>query len=409
MVLCGLLFLILFAFLLFIFIIFLISKFKNRVFADFQPNISIIIPTYNEEKNIQSCLDSIKNSDYPKEKIEIIVIDDGSTDNTKKIVENYPGVTLLRQNHCGKTEALNLGAAKAKHDFIVTIDADTTISKNFLKEIIKPLSGSMVGATTGNSKVKNKYTLIGSFQNIEYHLNNLVRHSFSNVFNNSIWFFGALACYRKTTLEKIGFFKKDSLTEDTDIALEIKKADYKVLNVTSAWGYTIAPRNLKELYSQRSRWWIGVLQSLIKNKDMFKLKSSPSIIFLFVNQFWWTFYAFLFFPVIIYQINYWLPYNSDSFINLFSYLFRWFSLSGPIFVIYKIPEWGLSFYSFFGVLSGIITTIMIVSAIKTFKDKLNFRNLLAIFFFFPYTIILNVFIIISVLKFKTRKSLYFIR
>lgn len=408
MALCGTLFLILFTFLLFIFTIFLISRFKNKTFNNFQPNISIVIPSYNEEENIQKCLDAIKTSNYPQNKVEVIVVDDGSTDKTCETVKKNK-IKLLKQNHAGKVEALNLGTKKASYDFIITIDADTIIDRDCLKELVKPFSEKPVGAVTGNSKVKNKETILGSFQNIEYHLNNLIRHSFSNVFNNSIWFFGALACYRKEALKKIGYFKKDSLTEDMDISLETKKAGYKVLNVTTAWGYTKVPKNIKELYSQRSRWWMGVLQSLVKNRSLLSLKACPSIMFLFVNQFWWTFYAFLSFPVIGYQVNYWLPYNSDSFTSLFSYLFRWFTLSGPVYVIYKIPAWGLSFYSLFGVLSGLISATMIISAIKIFKDKLSFRNIIAIFFYFPYTIILNLFVIISVLRFKTWKNFYFIR
>lgn len=409
MTICGSLFLVVFTFLLFVFVIFLVSRFKKVSFPNFQPAVSIVIPAYNEEENIKQCLDSVKNSDYPQNRIETIVVDDGSDDKTQEFVKGYKGVKLFKQNHLGKTEALNLGVKKAKHNFVVTIDADTIVEKDFLKEIIKPFSDETIGAATGNSKVQNRNTVLGSFQNVEYHFNNLIRHSFSNVFNNGIWFFGALACYRKNALKKTGFFKKDSLAEDVDIALEIKKSGYKVFNASSACGYTVVPKTLKGLYSQRARWWMGVLQSLTKNRSMFSLNACPSILFLFINHFWWTFYAFISFPVIGYQVSYWLPYNSTNLVSTFSYLFRWFSLSGPLYVIYKIPEWGLSFYSLFGVLSGIISAAMIISSIKIFKDKLSLRNLFAIFFFFPYTILLNLFIIISVLRFKTWKSFYFIR
>ncbi|MBW2979838.1 glycosyltransferase family 2 protein [Candidatus Woesearchaeota archaeon] len=409
MALTGVLFFILFAFLGFIFVVFLVSRCVKRKEIDFKPKVSIVIPTFNEEKNIKECLDSIFDSDYPKEKIEVIVVDDGSKDKTTNIVNDYKKVHLLKQNHCGKSEALNLGALKASHEFILTIDADTIIDKDCIKEIVKPLADKMVGASTGNSRVKNSNSLAGIFQNIEYHYNNLIRNVFSIVFKNGIWFFGALACYRKSVLVKIGHFKKDSMTEDMDIALEIKKEGYKTINVHNAFGYTIVPKNFRELYTQRSRWWVGVLQSLIKNRDMFSHKSSPAILFLFVNQFWWSFYAFLSFPAILYQVNYWLPYNSQSFASLFGYLFRWFSLSGPIFVLYKLPVWGISFYSFFGVLSGIISTIMIVAAIKMFKDRINFKNMFAIFFYFPYTIILNIIIVISLLRPELWRKKAFIR
>jgi len=394
MVICGIVFLILFTFLLFIFTVFLISRFKKEPFTEiFQPELSIVIPVYNEEEHIKKCLDSIQETDYPKSKYEIILVDDGSTDRTKEIIKCYENVKLLKQNHLGKVEALNLGIKNSSHDFVITV---------------QPFSDKTVGAATGNSKVINKDTMLGSFQNIEYHFNNMIRHSFSTVFRNGIWFFGALACYRKNALEEVGLFKKDTMSEDIDISLELKRKGYRIINVASAGGSTFVPKTLKELYSQRSRWWTGVLQALFKNKNMFSLKACPSVTFLFVNHMWWTFYAFLSFPIIGYQVNYWLPYNSDSFVNLFSYLFRWFSFSGPLYVIYKIPEWGLSFYSFFGVLSGLISTAMILSAMKIFKDKLTLKNMVAIFFYFPYTIILNTFIIISVLTFKFRKDLHFI-
>jgi len=409
MLLSSVFFGILFTFLVFIFAIFVISLFFKRKMEYFEPEISIVIPAYNEEKNIKPCLDLIFESNYPKNKLEVVVVDDGSTDNTSKTLKDYKNIKLIRQNHLGKVEALNLGIANSSHDFVVTIDADTSIDKFCLDELLKPFSDDNVGATTGNNYVKNNNSMITAFQNVEYHFNNLIRNSFSKVFGNSIWFFGSLACYRKSVLEKIGHFKKDTLAEDTDIALEIKKSGYKVVNVHTASANTVVPTNVKSLYKQRSRWWIGTLQSLVKNRSLFSKKSNPSILFLYINQYWWSFYAFLSLPFIIYQVNYWLPYNSQNLFSIFSYLFKWFSLMGPIYVIYKIPEWGISMYSIFGVLSGIITTIMIIFALRIFRDKNTFKNIFVVFFYFPYTIVLNTIILVSLLKHSVRKKDFFIK
>lgn len=406
MALSDILFIIVFSFLSFIFLIVIISKFKNKTYKEIHPNISIIIPSFNEEKNIQACLNSIQNLNYDKNKIETILVDDGSTDDTIKLAKKYK-IKIIKQNHLGKTQAVNNGISKAKHEFILTLDADTRVHRDMMKEIIKPFSDEKVAATTGILKVRNKKNIITRFQSIEYDFFSLIRDSFSKTFDNNVWFLGALACYRKSVLKKIGLFKTDTLTEDIDIAMEIRKAEYKNISAPKAIGYTIAPSTIKELYQQRSRWWIGGLQSIFKHKNMFSPKYGIPIMFLFVNQLLWSVYAIVSIPIIIYQVNFWLPYNSNSFIQLFTYLFRWFSLLGPIHVWYKLPSTGFSTFTFFSVSTGTVSAIMLLIAIKEFKSRFNFKNLLAVFFFFPYTIVLNIIILISLIKMRFLKTTFF--
>ena len=394
----SILFGVLFSFLLFVFCVFALSRFIKPKKSDFEPEVSVVIPAYNEGTRIKECLDSVFNSDYPIRKLEVIVVDDGSTDNTLETIKRRKNVRILRQSHLGKVEALNLGVSKASHDFIMSLDADTIVDPQCIKELLKPFSDISVGATTGNNIVKNNKTLISAFQNVEYHHLNLIRNSFSAVFNNGIWFSGSLACYRKEALEKIGNFKKDTLAEDQDVALELKKSGYRTINSSTALGYTVVPSKIRDLYRQRARWWMGTLQSVIKNRAILLKKASPSVIFLYVSQFWWSLYSFLSLPIILYQLNYWFPYNSHSTYSIFSYFIKWFSMIGPIYVIYRIPAFGISSYSIFGVLSGIITTVISLVALKSFKDKISIKNMLAIFFYFPYTILLNIIILLSILK-----------
>ncbi|MFH1181587.1 MAG: glycosyltransferase family 2 protein [Candidatus Woesearchaeota archaeon] len=397
-------FFVLFLFLLFVFVVMVLSFFKQRKFPDFEPNVSIVIPTYNEARNIEACIKSITADGYPLDKLEIIVVDDGSTDHTREIVRSYP-VKLLAQVHKGKSEAMSFGARTAAHEFVITLDADSTLKRGCIAALVRPLADSSIGATTGASLVKNSSTLLGMFQNLEYEQNNLIRHSFSKVFGNGIWFMGALACYRKSLLEKIGYFKKDTLAEDMDISLELGRAGYKTYNVKEAACYTIVPASFKSFYRQRSRWWIGVLQALVKNR---RISQSPSILFLYVNQFWWSLYSIISLPIIAYQVNYWLPFNSQSFSSVAGYLFRWFTMSGPFYVLYKIPEWGISWYSFFGVLSGLISTSILLASMGLFKDW-RLRNFIALFFYFPYTIWLNLVIFISLMSYKNIKRTFFIK
>lgn len=409
MFIASILFFILFAFLGFIFIVYVLSLLIRRDFPHYEPYVSVVIPAYNEERNIGSCLERVLASDYPGRKMEVIVVDDGSTDRTARIVRGFRDVKLIRGAHEGKAPALTLGAKKAKHDIIFTVDADTLIEKQCIREIVRPLALPSIGATTGISTVRNKNGPLGLFQNIEYHYNNLIRSSFSIVFNNGIWFFGAISCYRRDVLEKADYFKTDTLTEDMDIALELNSLGYRTYNVQLARGSTLTPATLTAFYHQRSRWWMGVLQGLVKNRRLFHPRASLPVLFLYVNQFWWSFYSIFSLPIIIYQVNYWLPYNTETFSQLFGYLFRWFTLSGPFYVIYKIPEWGLSTYSAFGVLAGILSAIMIVGSWVRFKDRVSVRNAIGLFFYFPYTIVLNMVTFISLLHFRRRKVKFFLR
>ena len=412
MILGSWIFAILFSFLTFLFIIVVISFFKKKNYTDYEPEVSVIVPCYNEEKNIETCLKALYSLDYSKEKVEVIVVDDGSIDNTLSIIKGfqrkYTNLILLEGNHEGKSASLNLGVKKASNSIIFAVDADTLVEKKCLKRLVKPFSDSTVGLTNGSCIAQNSNTLISRFQRIEYHHNNLLRKSFSSIFSNGIWFFGAFVCYRKEALEQIDYFKQDTMTEDMDTAMEIYAAGYKVVNVYDAMGYTLVPSTIKHLVKQRARWTMGALQTLKKNKGLFTKKSNPSILFVFINQYWWSIYALISIPLIAYQVYYWLPYNLASVESLFWYLFRWFTLTGPFYVLYKIPEWGISLYNIFGVLSGVMSLFLMTAAIYLFNDRLNFKNLVALFFYFPYTILLNTITILGLIKLIFIKKRHFI-
>lgn len=403
----GLLFAVLFLFLLCINLVIVVSFFVKKQYKEFQPFVSIVVPTFNEEKNIEQCLSAIFASDYPKLKYEVLVADDGSTDSTINVVKKFNNVKIVCCEHKGKAAALNTGFKKASAEFVLSVDADTFVGKDCLKNIILPLKENNVGIVAGLIKVQNKNCLLGIFQNVEYCYSNLIRKSFSTFFNQGVWLYGAIACYRKLVLENAGWLKSDTLTEDLDISLEVYNAGFRTVVADNAYACTVVPSSIGGLLRQRVRWYTGNLQCIKKHWSLFSLKSSPSVVFTFVNQLWWCFFSLLFFPVIVAQIFYWLP-NSSS-IDLFLYFFRWFSLAGPLFVVYKLPVWGFSIYNFFGVWTGIMTSIVLVISIKSLKENLFIKNAVGVFFYFPYTIILNISSVLSIFKYKFYKHTFFIR
>lgn len=199
MLISGAIMMILFAFILFILGTVVASFFIKPKIHKFEPSISIIIPCYNEEKNIKKCIYSISKANYPKTKLEVIVIDDGSIDNTRKILSKS-GIKLINSEHVGKSAALNLGVNKARYDFILALDADTTIDKNFIKNIVKPFEDKKVGATNGSCLAKSDNNMLETFQKIEYFGHSMIRKAFSDVYSNGLWFFWGFFMLQKISI-----------------------------------------------------------------------------------------------------------------------------------------------------------------------------------------------------------------
>ncbi|MBL7206175.1 MAG: glycosyltransferase family 2 protein [Candidatus Aenigmarchaeota archaeon] len=363
------------------------------------PPVSIIIPAYNEEKNIGKTLKAIFSSDYPKDKMEVMVVDDGSNDNTIDIAKSFD-VKVLKQNHNGKVGALNYGIKNASNELIITIDADTILKKDAVKKVLSPFSDKNMGAVGGAMKIECPKNLLSFFQNIEYVSMSLVKEGFSQLFNTSLGFYGSFCCYRKSVLQKIGGFQDSTTSEDIDVSLQIRKAGYKSLVLGSAVGSTPAEDKIKVFFKQRTRWSKGMLQVLVKHKDMFaspKYGLALSFI-MFVHMFWYV-YAFFALPLLFYQFFFWLPYNIATLLDAGFYVLRWFSMIGPFYTLYMIPEWGFNIYSVTAVLAGIITAVIIAIGLKSFNEKIQYKTIVSIFFYFPYTILLCIGTMLGVIKY----------
>jgi peptidoglycan-N-acetylglucosamine deacetylase len=405
---------VLFCFLGFLLALYLLSlprRRRERQARGPLPRISILVPTYNEEGNIERCLESIERSDYPRELCQLIVIDDASTDGTVAAVRSYmerhsgTRVTLLEVAHDGKVGALNEGLRHATAPLVITVDADTTIGPETFRALVEPFADENVGATNAVVLVERPRGFVGDCQTVEYAMNNLIRTSFERVFGSSVWFFGNVACFRQSALQTSGSFRADTLTEDMDISLALMRAGFTVKTCEGAIVHTSARPSILSLIRQRMRWYVGALQTLAKHRGMLRNAWTPATVFLFANQCWWTVFSFLFFPLTAYEVWYWWPHASGM--SAVIYVVRWFSLWGPFYVLYKVPEWGVSVLSIFGVLSGIITFLLSIGALVRFKVRPYPAIALALLFYFPYTIIMNVSIIAGVVSHPFRKVRYF--
>jgi cellulose synthase/poly-beta-1,6-N-acetylglucosamine synthase-like glycosyltransferase/peptidoglycan/xylan/chitin deacetylase (PgdA/CDA1 family) len=227
--------------------------------------VSVLVPAYNEAKCIENTVRSLTVSEHP---IEVIVIDDGSTDGTARIVEGLrlPDVRVVRQHNAGKPAALNRGLANARYDLVVMMDGDTVFEPATVRELVQPFADPGVGAVAGNAKVGNRDSLIGAWQHIEYVMGfNLDRRMY-DVLRCMPTIPGAVGAFRRSALERVGGMSDDTLAEDTDITMAMHRDGWRVVYAEKARAWTEAPESVQQLWSQRYRWSYGTMQAIWKHR-----------------------------------------------------------------------------------------------------------------------------------------------
>ncbi|PYJ53849.1 MAG: hypothetical protein DME83_01405 [Verrucomicrobia bacterium] len=252
-------------------VIWLASRFRRKVRGDFAEPISIVMAAYNEGRVIAETLRALLASDY-KGEIEVIVVDDGSRDETASQVKHVahvdPRIRLLQQENRGKARALQRGLAAVHHGIVVFIDGDTQCQRDTLPRLLGPFTDERVGAVSGHAKVGNLRTFIARCQALEYTCGfNLDRRAY-NRWNCITVVPGAISAIRKGAIEQAGGLSLQTLAEDTDLTLSLHKHRQRIVYVPDAIAWTEAPESVRTLARQRFRWAYGTLQCLWKHRDM---------------------------------------------------------------------------------------------------------------------------------------------
>ncbi|MGW4976415.1 glycosyltransferase [Streptomyces mirabilis] len=227
--------------------------------------VSVLVPAYNEAKCIENTVRSLMASEHP---VEVLVVDDGSSDGTARIVEDLllPNVRVVRQHNAGKPAALNRGLANARHDIVVMMDGDTVFEPSTVRELVQPFADPSVGAVAGNAKVGNRDSLIGAWQHIEYVMGfNLDRRMY-DILGCMPTIPGAVGAFRRSALERVGGMSDDTLAEDTDITMALHRDGWRVVYAEKARAWTEAPESVQQLWSQRYRWSYGTMQAIWKHR-----------------------------------------------------------------------------------------------------------------------------------------------
>lgn len=235
------------------------------------PMISLVVPAYNEGIVIQAALRSLLLLDYPN--FEIIMIDDGSTDDTyeKALVvareqQDIPLRVITKRNG-GKAEALNTGMTAAHGEFILNMDGDSKLSSNTLRACIRHFENPKVGAVAGNVKVVNRENIWSKIQALEY-VEGLAMARKAQSFMRAVNIIpGPLGMFRKTVLQQVGGYDHDTFAEDCDLTLKLLMRGWHIAYEPSAIAWVETPSRLLDLLKQRYRWTRGILQATSKHSQ----------------------------------------------------------------------------------------------------------------------------------------------
>ncbi len=256
------------------------------------PTVTIVIPAYNEEKNVIATLSSLIKLDYPKNRLEIIIVNDGSRDDTQKLVQEFIAknrafnLKLINKGNEGKGAALNRGLAISKGEFFVCLDADSIVTSDALAKILPHFADKNIAVVLPLLKVDKPRNLWQRMQWLEYIVNMFYKGLMSRL--NCVHVApGPFSVYRKDVIKKVGGFDEGNLTEDLEISLRLQNKNYRIVQLLDAEVFTIAPKTFRELYKQRNRWYKGSIINAFRYRHMlfnrkygdFGFIQMPTIIF----------------------------------------------------------------------------------------------------------------------------------
>ena len=237
------------------------------------PPVSVVIPAYNEGELMERALASLMELDYPE--YEIVVVDDGSTDDTLARAAAWEGrrgpveIKVVTKRNGGKASALNAGMAASKHAFILCMDADSYLEPKTLLRAVEHFGDPSVGAVAGNVKVENRSKLITRLQALEYIEGlNMSRRAQGFVAAVNI-VPGPVGMFRREALDEVGGYETDTFAEDADLTLKLIAAGWRVVYEDEAVAWSEAPERWIDLVQQRYRWTRGILQTIRKRKRLF--------------------------------------------------------------------------------------------------------------------------------------------
>ena len=235
------------------------------------PSTTIIVPCWNEETTVSKTVVSLLDLNYPKDKLNIFIVDDGSTDHTWEVIQKFkdnPQVTLIKKENGGKHTAVNLAIQESTSELVGCLDADSFVEKNALREMARAFNEDKdTMAVTPVLVVHEPKTVLQKMQQTEYFTGAFLKRMLSPLDAINVTP-GPFSIFRREVFQKLGLYKKAHNTEDIEIALRMQANHMRIRNVHTAHVFTSAPGTLYRLYRQRLRWAYGTMKNTLDYRFM---------------------------------------------------------------------------------------------------------------------------------------------
>lgn len=351
---------------------------------------TIIVPCFNEESTVEKTIDSLLALEYPKDKLIIMIVDDGSTDATWQVIQKYKNNSQIslqqKQNEGSKFAALNYALERIDSELVGVLDADSWVSSDALENYMEFFADPQVMATIPSMVIANPDSVLRKAQRAEYEIGLFARRAFARI--NSIYITpGPFSVFRKYVFDTLGPYKEAHHTEDAEIALRMQKNHYKIAYSEKSIVYTVGPKTIRPLIKQRVRWVYGFLRNMFDYRDILFKKEyrALSAVVLPLGIFR------VFITVVLFPLSMWL---------IILPLWRWFekiSLTGFSFGFNRLFDWyflnvtQLQIFTIIGILFSLMTIWM---GRELIGDRRKFT--IDIFYmFFMYTFIAPIWLIQS--------------
>lgn len=371
-------------------VLLLISFFENRKKIDEEgnhkpehfPTVGVAVPCWNEERTLSATLDSLLALDYPKEKLSIYVVDDGSTDRTLEIAQKYERehptiITAIHKQNGGKHTAVNLALEKSTSDLFGCLDADSFVAPHTLKAIVSNFeSNKEVMAVTPCIHIRHPKSFIQRMQAIEYLMGVFIRKAFGSLDAIQVTP-GPFSIFKKEVFQQIGNYHKAHNTEDFEITLRMHRAHLKIANSHKALVYTVGPATARGFFYQRLRWARGFLENSMDYRELFFKKEYGNFgMFTLPMAFMFVFYG-------LYAALFALYNSGKSFVQMIE---RWLTVG----IHPQIPSFDI-FYINTNVMSFIIMVmftmfllVLYISNTLTDDRQQFYKNFPVFFILYPF-------------------------